>query len=711
MEPTYVGRDTISCGQLETANELALDDAADVGFSLNPITAVDNLSKGVSRTLKKLPVSSAAMSAAESVLRSGPMQTLHKIMRNPIVTTAFGPASLPSIANLSLAASKGGAKGAIKAAKAELKNPVRRAAVKAAALVFPPIAPAAAGLEAANRVLDASESGSASEKAKAIAQIAATYALAEEGDAGAKKGLAFLSQAKKIRPPKTAASKLGNPRLAVCGARDEESKGVWLKIHFHREGAMLHATVYGVGGGEVEITRLSVNLAPVIAYVKRLHDKLHEVSGSSVGASSFANTVKVATKLGRAKLSAKAKETSRTIADKARCRAMTPGVPVSNTALALFAASKKGVEAVQNAKKLDGALRGTAAAIKRYASVKNVLAKMPLPQKQAAMQNPSVRQTVIDGVGAKIAAAKFIRGGGPEKAAALRKTAAAAQSKFQKLAADSKSADPEKRLAAQKTARVVSIAAKSREKVKSAASNSLGGLAGIVVGPRGKLVRGRFNRRTPAPGESAQVILTKLGLERGIFTKVGHQKSALADRYRRRLAAIRRLARVGCFGAAPPKKAVGPGTRAAVAQKIRSMSASQKAKLAAAVRALVKKKAESKKGRYDAALRRKRLIAARKRRVVNASNVPLSPGPSPYTSAPGGGGGGPSPYVNDPSADNAPSELSDDGREAPGYAEAYEEHDSLEESDYVEDDSVDLGEGDGEMEEAIEGLIACAGGF
>lgn len=772
MNEQYMGcgcdTDSVGCGQLAAANELGCD-PSEVGLDLNPVHLVKKVTKGAAKMASKIPGVSLATTAAHNVLRSAPLEAMHDIVKNPIVSTVLGNVAVPT--NLALAALKGGPQGALNAAKQELRNPVRAAAVSAASLIFPPLAPAAAGLVAANRVLDASEKGSPAEKAKAIAQIAATYALAESGNVGAQKGVEFLNQAKKIRPPAGLAPALDNPRLEVCGAKAEESKGVWMKLHFFREGTHLCAVLYSVAGGEAEVSRFSVNLVPIIAYVKKLHDRLH---GNTVGA--MPNVMKVATKMATSKLKSAATATSRKVAVSAKCSAMQPPIPVSNESLALFSAAKKGVEVIEQQKKLDGALRGTAESLKRYSTLKDALDKMSPDAKAAALRDPNVKKAIIDGVGAKIAAAKFISSGGPAKAKALRAKADLARSKFDEIARNTKSTNPTVSTNAKKMARVVAISAKAREKVKNAALNSKGGAPGIVVGPRGRLIRGKFSRRTPKSGEVSQVILTKLGLEKGIFEKVsgydlvGHQKSALADRYRRRLAAIRKLARVGAGtnpflalaqkhrkatppspavlakkkaalmaliakkNALPIKSGVPVPVKAALKSKIASLRPETKAKLAKAVVKAKKKVAVKKAAKKHAVKKKvaamsskekqallKKIRTLKKKRAMSSNpqqpivvNVPgYGPTAIPAPQAPAGAG--PSPYEDEPLGPGGlPPEMQDD--------QGYEDRDSIDPDTYVEDefvstddeipDAEDTTEDDLEGEdEAVEGLLRLAGGY
>jgi hypothetical protein len=144
---------------------------------------------------------------ARAIAKLPPIQfgarALEKVMANPIVDTIFGPITVPS--NIALGLARNGPDGALAAAKAELRNPVRRAAVTALGAVFPPAAPAAVALNAANVLLDAVESKDPVAAAKAIAQIAAAAAGADAGIPHLAEVSAVIDKAKAMRDKVTQA--------------------------------------------------------------------------------------------------------------------------------------------------------------------------------------------------------------------------------------------------------------------------------------------------------------------------------------------------------------------------------------------------------------------------------------------------------------------------------------------------------------------------
>lgn len=521
--------DLVLDGQMQTAIDLGVDptevgcDSCNghcVGFSLpNPIKIIDKAAGGVLRTARKLPVTKQALSVADRILNNPVASTIQKIASNPVVSTVLGNVALPVA--FGMAAAKGGAQGALNHARKELKNPVRGLAIKAVAIVFPPTAPAAAGLEAVNRVLDAAESGDTAAAAKATAQIAATYALGELGDPGALKAVQYFNKAKEMRKniPKGALTPAGHPRVAVCGARSEEARGVWLKVHFYMDGPFMKATVYTVAGGDAEVFNLSVDTRPIAAAIAKYHKKLH--GDVAVSGTLFNNLTTAVKKVGKGKLSGEVFKVSQSLATKAKCKAMTPNMPVSDVALAAFAAARKGVDAVDANKKMKTALATNAANLKKYIAVKNTLSKLPFAKKVEVMKNPTIKAAVLNGIGAKFAAARFVKAGGPEKAKKIRANAIKAAGNFATLARATKSSNPAVAAEAQTMAKVVSIAAKARQKTKNVTENQKGGTAGLVIDSRGKLRKGRFTKRTPGKGELAQVMLTRSGVQTGLFDKVG----------------------------------------------------------------------------------------------------------------------------------------------------------------------------------------------
>lgn len=118
-----------------------------------------------------------------------------RVTDNPLIQAGHWPLIVP---NLVVHAAKGGPKSALEAAHRTVKNPLIKAEVAAAGVLFPPVAPfsaaAIAGAEAAARVHDAMKSGDPKKIAAAALKVAATAALAKAGNPDAARGLAALNK-------------------------------------------------------------------------------------------------------------------------------------------------------------------------------------------------------------------------------------------------------------------------------------------------------------------------------------------------------------------------------------------------------------------------------------------------------------------------------------------------------------------------------------
>lgn len=496
-----------------------------VGFSLNPAKALRSISRAAKTVVRKAKNTAAAIPGVSPAVK-----TLAKVMQNPVVSTIYGPITVPG--NLALGFAKNGPKGALDAAKMELRNPVRRAAVSALGTIFPPAAPAAVALNASNVLLDAYESKDPVAAAKAAAQLASIAAGSQAGDPHMKEIASVIDKVKTARNmiPKSAAPVLANARALVCGAKGEDSRGAWFKLNIRREGNRLVATLYSAAGGNAEVSSFSVDVRPFLRMASVMHARMHDGDrltkagqhavldpAPSGTVSGMLDSVRsIAEKLGTAKLKSIAAQKSNSIAQRAGCKVEKPPAPVSDAALATYAAARAGVEAVDNLKRVQGAVAGSTAALRKYSAVKKVLMAMPPEKRALALKKPEVRKAVIDGVAAKGTISTFVSAGGPGKMAEIRQRALVAQAAFKNVQAKARAGDPD----AKKVAAVVSVAARARADVQNSAARSKGGLPGLVIGPNGRLYRGRFNKRAPNAGEGTSLIMTKQGLQAGVFDSV-----------------------------------------------------------------------------------------------------------------------------------------------------------------------------------------------
>ncbi len=494
-----------------------------VGFSLG------HIARGLSRAAKGAV--HAVTSTAGAIPGVAPaFRTLGRVMRNPIVSTAWGQVTVPG--NIALGLAKGGPKGALQAAKDELKNPVRRAAVTAVGTIFPPAAPAAVALNAANVMLDAYESKDPVAAAKATVQMASIAAGVDAGIPHMREVADVVTKANAARKliPKMSAN--AAPRAVVCGAKGEDQKGLWLKVRIRREGPRLVATLYSVAAGDAEVSTFSVDTRPLMKLASVIHSRMHgkgsrgavlskaqqheALEGGGRVSGMLDSVAAVANKIGRQKLESVVAAKTNELARRAGCNAQKPPAPVSDKALAAYAAARSGVEAVDNLARTKKAVTASTSALKRYVAVKASLANMSPAARAAALSRPEVRAAILGGVSAKAALATFANAGGPEKMITMGQKASLAKRAFRNIQAKARAGDPD----AKKMASVVSIAARTRAKIQDSAAASKGGLPGLVVGPNGRVTRGRFRKRAPKTGENASVILTSQGQQTGVFDSV-----------------------------------------------------------------------------------------------------------------------------------------------------------------------------------------------
>lgn len=172
--------------------------------------------KGVGGLLVRGKVGKAAKLAAHST---------SKLLQNPVIQASFPIVTVP--AGVLTATIAHGPKGAMQALKSVASNPLIKAELAAAAVVFPPAAPASAlgiaAMEAGSRVVDGINSKDPKKVAAAAVQVAGTKLLAGQGNADAKRALTVmkdLSSARKLAGGKnrglfqqiTAAAKAGDKK-------------------------------------------------------------------------------------------------------------------------------------------------------------------------------------------------------------------------------------------------------------------------------------------------------------------------------------------------------------------------------------------------------------------------------------------------------------------------------------------------------------------
>lgn len=149
-------------------------------------------SKGVLGNLTHLRVANAVKAAGGAVSKVGSNHLLQATMGNIAV-----PASLIG------AVVKGGPKAGLSAVKHAANNPIIKAELAAAAVIFPPVAPISAagiaGMEGASRIVDGIRSKNPALVAQAVMQVAGTQLLAQTGNAGAARALGAMKTVSRAR--------------------------------------------------------------------------------------------------------------------------------------------------------------------------------------------------------------------------------------------------------------------------------------------------------------------------------------------------------------------------------------------------------------------------------------------------------------------------------------------------------------------------------
>lgn len=150
--------------------------------------------RGVFGELTRFHLAGAVKAAGGAVAKVGSNHLLQATMGNIAV-----PAALIG------AAAQHGPKGALMAAKSAANNPITKAELAAAGVIFPPVAPISAagiaGMEGVSRIVDGIRSKDPAMIAQAAMQVAGTQLLAKAGNPGAARALRVMStvdQARKV---------------------------------------------------------------------------------------------------------------------------------------------------------------------------------------------------------------------------------------------------------------------------------------------------------------------------------------------------------------------------------------------------------------------------------------------------------------------------------------------------------------------------------
>lgn len=181
-------------GEILGEDENIFGEDLEIGF--DPFKSVSRAAKSVVRSVKGAVRGTGG--AFKSLIKLKPREAGKQMAKavtsvtNNKILQAGWPGTMVPAAVLGGAA-KGGPKGAIAAARQVMKNPLIKAELAVASVLFPPVAPlsgaAVAATESASRVYDALRSGNLKQIGAAAVQVAATSAAAASGNPQAQRAL------------------------------------------------------------------------------------------------------------------------------------------------------------------------------------------------------------------------------------------------------------------------------------------------------------------------------------------------------------------------------------------------------------------------------------------------------------------------------------------------------------------------------------------
>lgn len=252
----------------------------EVGFSLNPGKAIRGIGRSVKRVTRKVKKTIDKVPVVRDIAKA---QTQFWNLQ----ATPYRLAGGFIVGGLT-----GGPKGAFDAAKEQgevtiregkrfIQNPAVRYGTKGAAIVFPPLTPVAAGIEAANQAIAAIESKDPVKAAFALSTVANTAAAAAGGDPGAARAIKALKavrdgtlQAKDYAEEGAKAMKLGarfnipkgTTALKAAKAADSllsKAKGKAGKVAATHAQAIIKQTTAAAKAGDKQAKQAATVLAKV----------------------------------------------------------------------------------------------------------------------------------------------------------------------------------------------------------------------------------------------------------------------------------------------------------------------------------------------------------------------------------------------------------------------------------------------------------------
>lgn len=332
-------------------------------------------------------------------------------------------------------------------------------------------------------------------------------------------------------------------------------QGVWLKTHIVRRGTYLVATTYIVSDGNLEVLKIQLDVKPIMRRLVRLHQQMHAadaVSGHDVvgfGFKSMGGLAKKAWGAGKSKLAKKVYSTSKGII---RSK-VTAGVvaatavafpPVGAPAAAALATANVALNYVEQGQKVAREAQAIAERLKQGDGLKKTLTHYGQKYGRQALSsyvqgNPQLKANLSMAMQfkAKVSAALT-----PPRKAELASTMAKyrkGKAFLQAVSRQARYGKGQRQVEARKMATIVRIAADNRARIRAVATGMQGGLPGILIDRRGRIITGRFMARPTTTG-IPDIFITADGMKPGRYRKV---RPSRRKRRRLRAYALRRRAR------------------------------------------------------------------------------------------------------------------------------------------------------------------------
>lgn len=330
--------------------------------------------------------------------------------------------------------------------------------------------------------------------------------------------------------------------------------GIWLRTYLRREGTYWIATTYVVDRGNVELFTVKVNVRPIMERMLKVHKarvrklppghrarsrirKLPRghrarVSGDEIGFGfSLKAVAKGAWNAGKSKVVKAAYNTSKSVV-KSR---ITQGVvaatavvypPVGVPAAAALATANTALNYVEQGKKVADEAARVAGRLKSGQALKQELVRYGKKYGEQALksyvnQNPQLKMGLK--LAANFKAEVSTKLAPPQRRAQLKSTMInyrRGKAFLQRVSNAARFGKGQVRIDAQKMARVVAIAAANRRRIASLTTEIEGGIPGILIDDRGRMIRGNFALSVTGSVQTPDVLVTPGGAKTGQYHRV-----------------------------------------------------------------------------------------------------------------------------------------------------------------------------------------------